>query len=129
MNNDDFDRWCAELMGWEEEVVDIVYQGDEGPAPDYEYWWKRPDGEYLLQGVWSPSNDLNDMREVELRVIEMGHGLSWHRALSDLLLEGKGHVFSHLLDQWLATASVEQRKAAIISIKPQIEEATNGDNT
>lgn len=103
-----FDEWAAEtVMGW----------SDEG------YWWVCKNGDTRPQERWHPSRDLNQMREVEMVVghLSIGIAAGYGKALK---LDGDTSL-GPLSDFGIATASCEQRMAAIIKIKEEIERAVN----
>jgi hypothetical protein len=122
-SNEEFDVWCAEkAMGWEHQTSftpdglrnDFWCEGLSNPVKDVD--------------DWHPSTDLNDMHEVEMKLwfMEGPHpheerhknfAHQYWRALCNV-------ICNPFMDSVLA--SVRQRKAAIISIMDQIEEALKG---
>jgi len=113
MENSEFDRRCAELMGWEwMESRGIILKGDN-----------------LAVAItnWNPSTSLDDMRIVELKVIKK-RAEEYAEALTKKLFKGDPTAlkrYSSLAETSFtdfknaakfATASLEQRKAAIIKV-------------
>jgi len=112
--NNDFNTWAAKFMGW---TADYAVPGSKRTLSG---WYKDGSDEledWISKDDWNPATSLDDMRLVELKVINTGNGAEYANELCNIV-EDKGRSFA----EYVATASVQQRKAAIEAIMGELNE-------